>query len=613
MWHTKLDLRGLAAGPLGEWFPMPSTVPEPEFVLSPWLGDDLLRTEIHCTVRWGMNQITLRANKSELLSSSPILQEWHFSHSTDGFHFDLWVPLYSGQDAADFSYCVHWSDPTDGSAALDDVTITLHAGEPLQIYMGKRYGCRRLSSTAIEVYQGKLPHGLPVSGRGVLLGTDQSGKTDPLSPERFLAQFREGCLIAALEGGVVSSTRWASGDWLAFGSIPAVNDLVDLAKWWAYTKQEVGRWGQREQASLVATGAPGAQWPFGASKGTMAVSGRPWAMLALLDGADDPRGWYHTELDGSPASISRRPTLQTWESLIELRMSPDTFGKDREQSLGWSKVGPREIGMDAQHIGVAADIAAFALTGDRMIEDKLLRLLTSWEMSAFLARWSQQNPLSWLDAPRADGRELGALADMLLLWKGETRDRIRALAKRHLERREFTYPKTGDVRWIWTMRDDRVLAIPGQAGMPWMDALGAMGYLKFGCALTKIGETALAQRFMDYAIKVGRNVIEYGFADNTITGKLMPITGIKVNPDGSPQDAAYYQFPRANAGTEPLPGYDMMVADDYWFSWFSGAMAATLFGPKDSVWLRAKTLWDTWSNAGDLAWREWFAIEVPAE
>ena len=129
--------------------------------------------------------------------------------------------------------------------------------------------------------------------------------------------------------------------------------------------------------------------------------------------------------------------------------------------------------------------------------------------------------------------------------------------------------------------------IADQQGQTSLLALGAM---EQAAAWRRVGDLQLAARFQAYAVRIGRNVVQWGTVRASF-GSTLPLTGVRWSAGGAAQLSSYYTYPRAGAGEAPGPGVDMLVGTPGWWTWFAGSLAAAQVGPQDDVRARAAAIW----------------------
>lgn len=591
LWHVRTDLRPHQAGQLATWRPLGA--PFPAFMMSPWISDDLGKMVPKIQLAVGSSRRTLVPSRVELVEDGVACKVWRASGSSGGWHFVAWAKTWSWQDAVDLRGYIVWSDPTSPAWWLDEAQVSIETGEPLELYFATRCGFTKTAAGTWTLWRGRVPHGVAIPFRGVVLPTDDGGG-DP----HGLSEWRREQLAAAAEAPVLASCDWRQ-DWLAFGVVPRTSVRSDWERFDAFLRQPGGLFDARPLANGLDTGGTGAQAPFGATKDLIALQGDAWRVYELLYSADDYllRGRHHRELDGRVTTKAIRPRLETWSGSP---FAGDTIGKAMPAPWGWHLAGDRVVLVDDQHRGDAYILAAYALTGDEALADDLLDSIAVDETRAFPRR-------GWIDAPRATGRLWQSWAKMTVLFDGATRARLRALAVAELVQREAQQPMGTPVSPAWTVRDDRVL--PGaDAWVPWNDSLLALGAMEQAAAWRRVGDLQLAARFQAYGVRIGRNVVQWGTV-RTSFGSTLPLTGVKWAAGGAAQLGSYYTYPRAGAAESPGPGVDMLVGTPGWWTWFAGSLAAAQVGPQDDVRARAAAIWaEQTGGQQSVEALEWWAV-----
>lgn len=606
MWHVHIDLEGHASGPLVEWKPFPADARFPAFQLTDWVTDDVEAMKLHLIIdEIGRPLIKLPLAFVRVEEQSAAQRIWRLEAHAAGWHATCYATLWSGQDVIDLALRVVWSDISGARPTIrtGKTRITLESGgEPIASWAGNLRGQRNIGPKTIRLYDDVTAHGYPIEWRGVMGAMPKGGTAG--ADERRMAN-----VWAAHDGPIMGAAVFGS-HWMAWGAPDVDVPAGSLqAQWLAYAAETHGYHDQRPLALDIVAGRTGSQEPFGATKDAVAAGGRPWRMGMLMHGADDPRALFHLDSDGQPVTRVGKPGFQSWEQLIELRVSPDTIGKDRAQLPGWDMLGARRIAEDDQHRGNGYRIAAYAMTGDLLLRDRMMAELAVDECRAFPARWKASDPTSYLDAPRATGRLMQGWARMMLLLVGhdQARERLFGLGVNELDMWEQALPTTGVVRPAFTLVDNRVLPGGVTASMPWQDALLCLGLLEFADSARMCGLTSNADRAERMAVAIGRNVVQWGFVRSS-WGQLLPITGLLIDADGSAQPSAYYTFPRAGASDAPVAGTDMMVGGAGWVAWYSGAIKAALRGDHDAVHTRAVELVAAYAGGVGVNWREWWHV-----
>lgn len=610
LWYARVDIDGHDNIALLNWEGWPEGVPTLPYVMSSWIGDDLAGMRPKVRISLPVGEVEIGPQQVRLVENNPVVKVWRVEGHVDGFHFWCYAKVWSGQDAVDIRGAVLWSDPETPEMVVPGATITLEFGEPWAPYFAKRCGFSQVNDRKWKLYSGKMPHGLPVPFRGVILPEDDTLTPRPPeltdNPPVAWDEFRKDLLDAAAEAPLTASTEWRDYPWLAFGRVvPAQWRSPEDVR--AFFDRPGQLYDERPLANGPDTGQTGAQAPFGATKDLVAISGDPWRVYELLYSADDYllRGIHHYERDGSPISVATRPNFQTWNGQIAPG-SPDTLGK-AQAPYGWGEMQDpisgrrqRSIGVDDQHCGDAYILATYALTGDELLYDCMMAKLRVDQARAMPAR-------GWRDAPRAGGRLLQSWAKAMTLTDPGVRELYLVQAERELAERRSDQPMGNPVHPMNLVVDNRVL--PGQtAFVPWNEALWVMGGLEFGFALRRVGGDGSS--FFEFAGAQASVILRFGTLQPSF-GLRLPLGGVKFFEGGAEPPAGYYDWPRV----VPEPR-DILVFDHGWWAWMAGAIMAVLHA--ENVDAEAKqiaeelhTLWGVEFEAMNLNGREWWAIPQP--
>lgn len=533
LWHVRADVAAGAVLRLEDWHPAPASDATVLPVWSPPTDPELVPTLL---LQDAAGLVAMPATSARIVDRSPVHETWRLEVHREGWHLTAWETRWLGQAAVDVAGYVTWSDPRRPQWFLDDVAIGVGWTAPATLHGAKRQGLVQLTAGAWMLWRGRVPHAFGFPFRGTLRG----GGAEPL----------------------VAAAAWPDGTWLAFGcrpDVPAVpRARLDGVLAGAGSLLE-GRLG----ASSVVTGSTGGQACFGAVKGLSAASGDPWGLRELLWTADDGvlRTGHHLELDGAPVTLAKHPRWETW-SLAPETNAGDKLGKPRGAApWGWDRVGERSVLIDDQHRGDLPEVAAFALTGDWLLGEDLALRFNADEAAAKMLRGQT-------DQPRSARVEL-SLAHWSLLVDEETAARVRARAARQLDLRLAAWEPGGPARWLFHLKDDRVLP-DFEAGVPWQDGIWCTSALAQARAFARLGDHDLAARFEAAAGEVARVVAAYGVLRDD-GGRWLGLTGVRWLPGGAANPPEYFRYPRAGAGTDAKPGIDMLVGGGGWIDWMAPA------------------------------------------
>lgn len=533
LWHLRVALAAGAVARFEEWHPATA---DDATVLSVWSPppDPELVPQL-LLQQGGVFRALPAVDGVRMVDRSPVHQTWRLEAHRGGWHLVAWETRWLGQQAVDVVGYVTWSDPTSPLWYLDDVGIGVGWAAPAQLHGAKRQGLEQLTPGAWRLWRGRAPHGFGFPFRGTLRGT-----AEPL----------------------VAAATWPDGTWLAFGARPAV-PAVSRAKLDGILGGAGSLTDARYGAQSAVGGDTGGQVCFGAVKGLGAAGGDPWALRELLWAADDGvlRAGHTLELDGWPTTRALRPRWQTW-SLEPAKGASDRFGKPPgDPPWGWDRVNGRAASLDDQHRGDLPEVAAYALTGDWLLGEDLALRFNVDEASAKMVRGET-------DQPRSARVELGH-AHWSLLVDSATQGRIRARAQRQLDLRLAAWPAGGPARWLFHVKDSRVLP-DYEAGVPWQDGIWCTAAWAQAKAFARLGDHDLAARFEAAAGEVARVISDYGVLRDD-SGHWLGLTGVRWFDSGAAPPEGYFRYPRAGAGTDAKPGNDLLVGGGGWIPWMGSA------------------------------------------
>jgi hypothetical protein len=383
------------------------------------------------------------------------------------------------------------------------------------------------------------------------------------------------------------------GFWLAFKVVPKIPSGFNLAADLDYSAARfrglmgsVGKlWEPRPLGHLASTGSTGAQAPFGATKGTRACT------------AGDPRwldegGYSMTGLglrhisylnqDGSPFDPDLHPGTGWYSGIPDPRLSTDLLGKS-------STVTPNSNrgfgGPDDQHAGFNAEAAAGLLLGSPLAQD--------WFTDLVRDHATTKGP----DWDTSAARSLRAQQDLcygfLFAWDQTERDRALKVLEWGLQTWEsHTGPKGEYMGWAGGKGngpvkpfsaggpDERVLCCGNLFWTPWNESQGSNGWQMARAIWKSIGRVDMVARY-DAMLKPNiTTCLRYGVIRNP-SGVLLPINGVKWNPNGGENPPSYYEFNRPGVGTQGT--VDLLLGDAGWWKWWGAVLsAATLYFPPNS-------------------------------
>lgn len=336
-----------------------------------------------------------------------------------GLYFVTFADVLSNDAVIPFWSKLIWSHRSDPRPSRTFRGFVMECGEFSSLDFAKRHGIqppefdpvrqvwrRHLTSGPVSLQDGA---GLAVSGRILAY---RSGMDLHASPE---ASPDLQNLRAAQYGPVLAMSHDWNGHFLANENIARFDpSYVSLREeeWQQFLtdqEEEAGWFAARELGSGRLPGATGQQEDFGATKGTYAVVEHDPRFIYRLQysvQAELFRGWNLFEDNGNFLQARNHPLWVTWsgETHYSLSISPDRLGK---------LPTPFEIGTgfkppDDQHRS-HNDLAAYLMcTDDPLMEDQL-RHIAEVDMAAYRVRY----PMNGVDAARAQGRTLQAMAQML--------------------------------------------------------------------------------------------------------------------------------------------------------------------------------------------------------
>lgn len=611
LWHVRCDVPALGMLSLTDWKPLVG--PVPVFELSPWITDKPMRALARYSIyEGGAWKRDLSNPAGTKVAESPVSQTWEFRASAGGYHAVWWARFWLGQDAIDLEGSVIWSDPTSPDWTRPDVKIDLVGGmwptigEPIALYGAAANGFGKWAN-GYTLYRGKLPHGVGIAFRGVILPQD-----DGLLPITLDAQ-RAGVLdgdrarfeAAAAEAPLVAACDWTQspGDWMAFGKVPVTAVRADKVAVLATLSRAGTYFAPRPYANGANHGGTGDQPPFGSLKDLIALQGDPWRVLELQDSALDywRRGFHHRELDGRRVTRQIRPGLQTWQGTIEPKMSPDTFGKPQADApYEWDQVGGRSILADDQHRGDGYIFCCYALSGSQLLLECIRDVLVVDEMRAMPAR-------GWFDGPRACGRLWQSWARVATITSGAYRELALRLgeAERADRQRDQDAWAYNPVRVVeWKPADPRVLS-GAPFSVPWNDSLFVLGLAEQAAARRRLGLDAAP--FTALAERIGTSVVRWATVTDSRTGETLPINGLKWLDGGAANPPAYYVYPRPGAATDAA--VDMLVGSMGWWTWYAGSLSISMDSANADIKNKATAIW-TAATAGQqsVSALEWWAL-----
>lgn len=616
IFHVQADLGGYGTdnGTLEPVGPMQQQT----FAKSDWILDEPEKMEVVLHAERSGQRWSMPFEHDAIVESSPYVQvERYFAGPEQGVWGEMFLTFYRHQDVVDVEGRFGWSDPNDLEWWTNFDSIELTMGEELVLYFAKPSGYGpivggwQLFREQAE-HGTQFPHGMAPHFYGVILPRPQAPQSTPAEQER------EARLEAAREGPVLAvgdHTVW-DGHWFALGETPTIPASVDAA---AAADQRAeafrillntpgGVWDERPLANPYSTGQTGGQEPFGATKGTLAVTyGDPRFVWEMLYSSTDYglRTFHYRELDGSRVLAANHPDWVARGGVADERFGDDLLGKSPGPVWGWNlgRHGP-----DGQHRGQNYMWATLALTGSWILTEVALDLV---ETDA-TARGPSLHPT----APRGL-RMQQDLAKIYGLLPGENdRDKVLMVMQWALESWENGWAggsASGPVKPLEAAAADaRVLCCDHDFFVPWNESVGVIGLLESRALMRNLGHTDRQLRYEALITEASRTHLLYGTTRDA-SGALIPLNGVWWLPDGQPQPASYYDVNRPGASTNPGEGIDMLLGTPGWFWWWSGVVYGTLFFARtDSPEFQiAQEIQLTYLQPDSIKNAEWIALGTP--
>ncbi len=591
------------------------------FQFSEWITDDpttmAMRLEfVRNSVRQSI-PLTFR----ETLENSPVVRtDRFFGGPVNGVWVEVFLTFYTKQDVVEMAGHYGWSDQSDPSWFTNFESIEFKIEEDVEVYFGTRSGFQQIADgwqllNSGHRDNGKFPHGMAPHFYGVILPkSDNSSTANPPDREQRLNR-----MLAAVEGPLLmtgGAQVW-SGNWFAFGEVPTVPanlDGVSLANQSAsafrsYLQNVGDAWDTRPLANTWNTGGTGDQAPFGATKGTFAVTvGDPRFLWEMLYSSTDYglRHFHYREPDGSRVRAANHPNLIWYNGAHDWRFSSDLLGKSGGTwpPWAWNFGDNGRGGPDRQHRGQNYMWATAALTGSYLIQEEA-RDLIECEATRF------PNQHMNTDAPRG-GRIFQDFVKMYyVLPSAQEQATLLQQIEWYILAWELGWTGgqvTGPVKpMASTGPDDRVLCCGLQFFVSWNESLGILGWLEARALMRNLGRSDLQNRlevFIRRVVTTHMNFSVYRDSNN----RLLPINGIRWLANGEPNPASYYDINRPGASTSPGPTIDMLLGTPGWVNWWSGLMkgALLLFPTTSMEYQTAAEMNNTWP-ADSINGAEWRA------
>lgn len=428
-------------------------VPEPHdsagpFAPHPWVSDDPEEIIPH-SVRYLLPDQPGEVQTSvvlepELLEESPAHQLWHTRRrGQHGLVWDWWWEVLHDDPVVQVWGTVAWSDPADPGQRRTFRHVVVSVGEQLAQDFRVRHGLPVPNREGVAwghmVARNWVADdgvALPISGALLAYASPESASV-PLeaSLEPLVASRRD--LDAARHGPIVGLCLDWSASWGPVGHVPRLTP-AGLARerqaadeaWRAFLAGEtvtVGYGAPREMGAARTPSQTGAQEDFGAAKGAHAVTvGDPhWIRRAQYAYQAEllRYGYHHHELDGRPVVAAEHPRWTTYAGLTFFALAQDRLGKTTppgSAALGWRAY-------DEEHFTWNGAAAYLSLAPDPSLLDHVGHMVTTLEADA-------RTQGTGLGAARAQGRTMGAIAQLWHVSPEPLRARLLAVARKRLER-----------------------------------------------------------------------------------------------------------------------------------------------------------------------------------
>lgn len=610
----------------------------PAFQFSEWITDDPSKMAMRLEfVRNSVRQ-SIPVTFRETVEDSPVVRtDRFFGGVVNGVWAEVFLTFYTNQDVVEVAGHYGWSDQSDPSWFINFESIEFKIEEDCEMYFGLRSGFQQITDgwqflSSASRDNGKFPHGMAPHFYGVLLPkSDIPSTANP--PDR---EVRLNRMIAAMEGPLLmtgGAQVW-SGNWFAFGEVPVVPANLDgvtlanqsAAAFRGYLQNPGDAWDTRPLANAWNTGGTGDQAPFGATKGTFAVTvGDPRYLWELLYSSTDYglRHFHYREPNGSRVLAANHPDLFWYNGSHDWRNSTDLLGKSGGTwpPYAWNFGDNGRGGPDRQHRGQNYMWAAAALTGSRLIQEEA-RDLIECEATRFPNFY-----LTNTDAPRA-GRIFQDFAKMYYILPGaQEQTTLLQQIDWYLTAWEQNWSGgsvSGPVKMMaFDGPDSRVLEPPRLFWVPWNQAVGLMGMLEVRAMMRRLGNTSMQTRFENFLRPTISTILRYAIVrDNQ--NRPLPINGVHWLADGQAQPASYYNIYAPGGGYrygvsttsgDPL-GTDLLLGGTSWFIWWAGVInGGQMLFPSNSTENQIATeIKNTWFNPiSSLNAAEWYAVNVAGQ
>lgn len=407
--HADMDGHELLTGGLSL---QPHPEATPQFVMHPWVYDDIEKLVPRLQVLGSKSDLV----EWKLIDNSRARQRWWAKIRTrNGFIMEWFADVYCNDPVVDIWGKVVWSDRRTSLPSITADFIQIETGESVVFDFARNLGILQGQKNKQGVYKHILAtnmifgDGVAIPFSGVMLCFKDGA--DNLTNEGIHESIQN--LQAAGSGPIRGVAKMLNGEWLAGGQLPRlVSQVVEEEEEdaWAMfaATQNVPRGflAARPFGCTATPGQPGDQEDFAATKGTLAILGRPRQTYVLQHSvqADALRGFNHYEENGKPLDLANHPRWTTnnggthWNTSV----SPDRLGKTPlpVPANGW-------YGYDNQHRSQNNLAAYLALCDDPIMLDQVKHMITTDK-----ADYRRKYPMYGAEPARGQGRPMGTWANL---------------------------------------------------------------------------------------------------------------------------------------------------------------------------------------------------------
>jgi hypothetical protein len=420
------------------------------FELHQWVRDDpteLVPGSIRYRVPGGSGPVILTPLVApHQIEDSPAHQLFHMrSMSHEGVVFEWWTELNHDDPVAQVWGKLVWSDRVDPAHTKAFRHLVISCGEQIALDFRVRHNNpepnqerHRWGHMVGRLLSLDDATGLPMSGAMLCFASPQSVDLPKEGHQAEFHAIQVGLrdLRAGAHGPIVGVSHDWDGHWGACGNTPK------LGSTWLGSFSTDRAW--NDHLSMLQTRATyfvtrpigaattpsqtGSQEDHGAVKGTDAVSlfDPRWIRRAQYSMQAEilRRGYHFHEADGSPLRVEDHPGWDSYNGLTWLNTSSDRLGKEGHPPFSpateWG-------GYDEEHLSVNNLAAYLTLSHSPLLQNHVEHMVTMFE-SDYRVRY----PNYGIGAARAQGRTLGALAQLWKVAPIHVAARIRALITKRL-------------------------------------------------------------------------------------------------------------------------------------------------------------------------------------